>query len=160
MKFKFKGAILLLAAIIVTTQFCLVNDVAAIGSNYTLGDPQVKIEELGDEFVSGKNIEKLSSKTVRATDKFNWSVQPKTMSKATTAFSLEGGETVEINCTFSPKKAAMDFGLIAPDGMFYHAEGSNGNFEMTIQVKETGKYYFAVRNNSDITVDVMGFVYY
>lgn len=160
MNFKFRKAILVLAAVIVTTQFWLVNDAAAMGSSHTLGDTQVNIEELSCEVVNGENIETLNSKIGRATDKFNWSVQPGTMSKASTAFSLEGGETVEINCTFSPKKAEMDFGLIAPDGLFYHAEGNNGNFELTIRVEETGKYYFAVRNNSDETVEVMGFVYY
>lgn len=160
MKFKLKRAISVLAAVIVTTQFWLVNDAAAMCNSHALENSQVNIEELSYEVVREEIIETLNDKNGRATNKFDWSVQPGTMSKASTAFSLESGETVEINCTFSPKKAEMDFGLIAPDGLFYHAEGNNGNFELTIQVKETGKYYFAVRNNSDKTVEVMGFVYY
>ena len=74
-------------------------------------------------------------------------MQPGTTSKASTAFSLENGETVEINCTFSPQKADVDFGLIAPNGLFYHAAGNDGTFtaipikNANIQSHETMQRY-------------------
>ena len=160
MKFKFQRTAAVLASVIVMTPFWMTQDTAAMGRTTILEEAQTNIEELSCEAVSGEKIDVLQGHGWRATNKFNWSVQPSTTSKASTAFSLESGETVEINCTFSPKKADMDFGLIAPDGLFYHSEGKDGNFEMTIQVKTTGKYYFAAQNNSDETVEVIGFIYY
>ena len=54
----------------------------------------------------------------------------------------------------------MDFGLIAPDKKFYSFKGSEGSFKENIQVSMTGTYYLAIRNNSQYTVSVVGFVYY
>lgn len=157
---KFKKVASFLIAIIVIAQVCMFNNVAAAGNRNVSGDIEVNIGGLSDETVISENVETLNSGKGRATNKFNWNVQPGTTSKASTAFSLESGETVEINCTFSPQKADVDFGLIAPNGRFYYAAGNDGNFKLTIQVKETGKYHFAVRNNSNEVVEVMGFVYY
>ncbi len=95
-----------------------------------------------------------------ATASFDWDISSGKVKKGGTGFSLETNETVSINATFSPKNADIDFGLIAPDGNFYYLSGSNGNFNRTIRVNQGGYYYFAVRNNSDKTVKVMGFVYY
>lgn len=77
-----------------------------------------------------------------------------------TAFSLEMNETVTINCTFSPRDANIAIGLIAPDGNFYYTNTTGGSAQKTIQVNESGTYYFAIRNNSTHTVTVVGFVYY
>ena len=157
---KFKKAVSFLVAIIVIAQVCMFDNVADAENKNVSGDIEVNIGGLSDETVIKENVETLNSGEERATNKFNWNVQPDTTSKASTAFSLESGETVEINCTFSPQNADVDFGLIAPNGRFYYAAGDDGNFKMTIQVKETGEYYLAVRNNSNEIVEVMGFVYY
>lgn len=157
---KFKKIVSFLVAIIVIAQVCMFDNVAAAENKNVSGNIEVNIGGLSNETVIKENVETLNSGEERATNKFNWNVQPGTTSKASTAFSLESGETVEINCTFSPQKADVDFGLIAPNGRFYYAAGDDGNFKMTIQVKETGEYYLAVRNNSNEIVEVMGFVYY
>ena len=81
--------------------------------------------------------------------------------QASSNFYLETGETVEINVTYSPKSASMDFGLIAPDGLFHYVRTDVGNLDKTIRVNEWGCYTFAIRNNSFLdTVRVQGFVYY
>ena len=73
---------------------------------------------------------------------------------------MENGELVTINCTFSPRTADVDFGLITPDNTFIYVEGKNGNCNQTIRINETGKYYFAVYNNSGVKIEVLGYVYY
>ena len=160
MKDKFKGVISLLMMIAVITCLSGIGNATAVGNREILEGTSENISELGFSEVGTETIGSIYESSLKATDKFVWSVKPSTVSKAATAFSLENGETVTINCTFSPRDAAVDFGMIAPNGLFYHSEGENGNFRMTIQVNETGKYYLAVRNNSNEVVEVMGFVYY
>lgn len=80
--------------------------------------------------------------------------------QASSNFYLETGETVEINVTYSPKSASMDFGVIAPDGLFHYVNSKTGAIRKTIRVDEQGYYTFAIRNNSSDTVRVMGFVNY
>ena len=82
------------------------------------------------------------------------------MVKASSDFYLETGETVEINVSYSPKSASMDFGLIGPDGLFHYVSADDGNLDKTIQVNERGYYTFAMRNNSPHGVQVTGFVNY
>ena len=64
------------------------------------------------------------------------------------------------NCTYSPRTADVDFGLITPRGTFVFVEGEDGSCNQTIQVSQTGDYYFAVRNNSSNDVEVLGYAYY
>lgn len=80
--------------------------------------------------------------------------------QASSNFYLETGETVEINVTYSPKSASMDFGLIGPDRRFHYVSADDGNLDTTIQANERGYYTFAMRNNSPHDVQVNGFVNY
>ena len=73
-------------------------------------------------------------------------------------FALEANETVTINASYSPSSASMDFGLVTSDGYFYYINVDNGNINKTIRVEERGNYMLAVRNNSDDTVSVVGYV--
>ncbi len=78
-----------------------------------------------------------------------------------TSFSMEAGETVTINCVYSPSSANVDFGLIAPDGLFYYVPASGGNIKTTFKIPETGNYTLAIRNNSTVdSITVTGFVNY
>lgn len=79
---------------------------------------------------------------------------------ADNSLTLEAGETVNINCPFSPLRARLDFGLIAPDGTFYYKSATGGTINFTIEVPEDGDYTFAVRNRSSDDVWVLGFVTY
>ena len=98
--------------------------------------------------------------SARATNRFDWSISPGVTKQATTAFSLSANEKVTFNCTFTPTNASVDFGLISPNGTFYHISAGNGTIKDSVQVPENAKYYLAIRNNSKSTVQVMGFVSY
>lgn len=56
---------------------------------------------------------------MRATGHFDMEVPGNSTIKADKEFPLEIGETVAINAVYSPQTASVDFGLIAPDGLFY-----------------------------------------
>lgn len=98
--------------------------------------------------------------TQRATNRVNITAMPNKTATIGTSLSMEADETVTINCTYSPRTADVDFGLITPRGTFVFVEGEDCNCNQTIQVSQTGDYYFAVRNNSSNDVEVLGYVYY
>lgn len=98
--------------------------------------------------------------TQRATNRVNITAMPNKTATIGTSLSMEIDETVTINCTYSPRTADVDFGLITPRGTFVFVEGEDGSCNQTIQVSQTGDYYFAVRNNSSNDVEVLGYVYY
>ena len=94
----------------------------------------------------------------RASGRFSMEVYKHEVVSADTSFPLEVGETVTINAVYSPSSASVDFGLIAPDGLFYSIRAQKGSFNETIEVDQRGYYTLAIRNNSDETVSVSGFV--
>lgn len=87
-------------------------------------------------------------------------ISPKALSKSSKGFSLEVGDTVTFNCSYSPISSSVDFGVIAPDGYFYYKNVTSGSINDTIRVSQRGTYYLAVRNNSSSTVNITGFVNY
>ena len=96
----------------------------------------------------------------RATGEFRMEIAGNTLATANSTFPLEAGESVEINAVYSPKSASVDFGVVAPDGLFYPPRGANGAFHKSIKVDVRGNYTLAIRNNSSETVKVSGFVNY
>ena len=54
----------------------------------------------------------------------------------------------------------MDFGLVDSEGIFHYVNVTTGSIDKTIEVPENGNYVFAIRNNSESTVKVSGFVTY
>ena len=98
--------------------------------------------------------------TVFATGKFSMDVPGNTAVKAGSSFPLEVGEVVTIKATYSPFSASVDFGLIAPDGLFYGLNTTTGSFDKAIEVNQRGYYTLAVRNNSSSTISVSGYVNY
>lgn len=96
----------------------------------------------------------------RATNRVDLTVGAGKLLKAASPFSLEAGETVNVNFTYSPQYVSLEVGLVGQDGKFRYVRGANGALQKTIVVSETGKYYLGFRNNSTISVQVMGFVYY
>ena len=73
---------------------------------------------------------------------------------------MEAGETVTIKASYSPFDASVDFGLIDSDGVFHYLNTDEGNFNKTIEIKESGHYTLAVQNNSPNTISVSGYVSY
>jgi hypothetical protein len=121
----------------------------------------ISFKELSVETVSPMSISRGQSRSMtRATSRIEWDIPSDTVMKADTAYSLEADEIVTINCTYSPRTADLDFGFITPDNIFHFTSGSNGSIKVNIQIEDTGKYYFAVRNNMKKTVEVLGYVYY
>lgn len=96
----------------------------------------------------------------RASGKFSMDVPGNTAIKADSSFPLEVGERVTIKASYSPFSASVDFGLIAPDGLFYYVNTSSGSVDQTIEVIQRGYYTLTVRNNSSATISVSGFVNY
>ena len=121
-----------------------------------IGTKVMPFEELSVEVVDSMSIPSMT----RATSRIEWNISPDTVMKADTAYSLEADEIVTINCTYSSRTANLDFGFITQDDTFHFTSGSNGSIKTNIQIDKTGKYYFAVRNNENETVEVLGYVYY
>ena len=96
----------------------------------------------------------------RATGRFSLDVPANTAIEADASFPLEVGEAVTIKASYTPSSASVDFGLIAPDGLFYSVNVTNGNIDQTIVVNQRGNYTFAIRNNSFLDVIVVGFLNY
>ena len=96
----------------------------------------------------------------RATGSFRMTIPAKSKAAADSSFPMAAGETVTIKASYSPFPASVDFGLVAPSGKFYFFNITNGNIDKTVQVEESGKYIFQVRNNADTEVQVLGFVSY
>lgn len=78
----------------------------------------------------------------RASGRFSLEVYKNEVVAADTSFPLEVGETVIINAVYSPRSASVDFGLIAPDGLFDPVRAKNGQFDETIEVNQRGYYKF------------------
>lgn len=96
----------------------------------------------------------------RATISVSWSVKANLLKKADTTFPMEAGECVTINCSYTPRWADVDFGLIAPDNRFYYLPGEDGSINRTIRIDERGEYRFGVYNKSSNTVSISGFIEY
>lgn len=75
-------------------------------------------------------------------------------------FYLSSGETVSYDCTYTPKSASVDFGFIAPDGLFYSLNSTSGSIDKSIKVNQTGSYTLVIRNNENYAVTVSGTVRY
>ncbi len=97
---------------------------------------------------------------ILATGQFNMEVPGNTAVQANSSFPLEAGEIVTIRATYSPYTASVEFGLIAPDGLFYSVDGEDGSVNQAFEVDERGNYFLAVRNNSSVEISVSGYVNY
>lgn len=109
---------------------------------------------------AGEGVQRVETCTVYASGRFSMDVPGNTTVKANSSFPLEVGEVVTIKATYSPFSASVDFGLIAPDGLFYGLNTTTGSFDKAIKVSQRGNYYFVVRNNSAETISVSGYVNY
>lgn len=108
----------------------------------------------------GVGTSEYNTLVARASGRFNMDIPGNDFFTAETSLPLEAGETVTISAVYSPRFANIDFGLIAPDGLFYSVGAKNGGFDETIEVDQKGNYTLAIRNNSDCDVSISGFVTY
>ena len=125
-------------------------------------DFSVNIEDLASDTVDEGKITTFPlesiERAIMSIDDFG--IAPGTMAQADRNFYLEAGETVTINCSYTPFNASVDFGLIIPDGNFRHANRTNGSINKEIKIYSRGSYRLAIRNNSGRTVYVSGYVNY
>lgn len=96
----------------------------------------------------------------RATERYDITIAAKTIVQASSSFPLEVGEVVTIKASYSPFSASVDAGLIAPDGLFYPINFTDGIIDAAIEVNQHGRYYLAFRNNSSSTISLSGYVNY
>ena len=123
-------------------------------------DDILRMEDMKCEMINVSKVEVLEESSMRATGSLNSDIPANTLAVSDIKFSLEVGETVTINCSYSPAFANMDFGVIAPDGYFYFLSVKGGSINRSIAVSQRGGYLMAIRNNSSHTVSVAGFVNY
>lgn len=97
---------------------------------------------------------------IMATNRFNTTIPANKTILAGDTFSLTAGEVITIKATYTPFNASVEFGVIAPDGLFYGLSGSNGVFDEGIQVSQAGLYRLAIRNRSSVAINVSGYVNY
>lgn len=98
--------------------------------------------------------------SVRATGKFNLTVPANSLVQSGKNFPLEAGEVVTIRATYSPTSADVEFGVIAPDGLFYGLSAEKGAFDESFEVDQKGYYRLAVYNNSGDDISTSGFINY
>lgn len=120
----------------------------------------VRLEDMDRVLVDMTKMEMLDETMVRATGSINSDVPANKTAVSGKKFPLEVGETVTINCSYSPASASVDFGVIAPDGYFYFLNVKGGSINQSMVVSQRGDYSMAIRNNSSSVVKVVGFVNY
>ena len=118
------------------------------------------LEDMDRVLVDMTKMEMLDETMVRATGSINSDVPANKTAVSGKKFPLEVGETVTINCSYSPASASVDFGVIAPDGYFYFLNVKGGSINQSMVVSQRGDYSMAIRNNSSSVVKVVGFVNY
>ena len=140
------------------TMGCLSGTAGATGTHY---ERTVYQGELASETLDlFQSVDLGSSVSPRASGSLNITIAANDSAAASEGFPLEVGETVTINCSYTPASASMDFGLVAPNGTFYYYNITDGSINKTIQVSERGYYTLAIRNNSTYSVSVTGYVNY
>lgn len=124
------------------------------------GDHAIRMEDMNCELIDVTKLEVLDENTTRATKSINSDIPANKIAISDVKLPLEVGETVTINCSYSPAFASMDFGVIAPDGYFYFLSVKEGSINQSIAVSQRGDYSVAIRNNFSHSVTVVGFVTY
>lgn len=121
-------------------------------------DYAVPLEDMEHELINMSQVEAMEGNVMRVTGSLNSDIPGNTLAVSDVKFPLEIGETVTINCSYSPASASVDFGVIAPDGYFYFLNVKGGSINQSMVVSQRGSYSVAVRNKSSFTVTVVGFV--
>ena len=100
------------------------------------------------------------SKHYRATGNFSFDIPAGMTGRSSTTLPLDDGDTIVIQAAFTPPSASMDFGIVAPNGQFYHVNVTGGIADIAIDITRRGNYTFAIRNNSSSPVTVSGYINY
>ena len=134
--------------------FCM-----ALAALFIIGLAGAPVSATGAE-ITTPSITKGNFILPRATESFSINIPAKTQLSANTSFPMAAGETVTIKASYSPFSASVDFGLVAPNGVYYYFTITDGNIDKTIEVPDSGDYILRIRNNSGVEVKAVGFVNY
>lgn len=96
----------------------------------------------------------------RVTGRLNHSISANTITYIGQPISLDKGETITYNCTYTPKYSSMDFGYLDSDYAFHYLNCVNGEIYAAISFPKSGRYTLAIRNNENYAVTVSGTVRY
>lgn len=101
-----------------------------------------------------------SAVTPYASNSFTVNISVKTELSSDSSFSLSAGDKVTIQASYAPTSASVDFGLVGPNGTYYYFRATGGSINKTMEIPENGSYTLKIRNNSNTSVKVTGFVKY
>lgn len=99
---------------------------------------------------------KYENGTLRSGGSFSTNVPANTLKVAGSAISLQSGDWFTIDATYTPSIASVDFGFIAPDGLFYPVNTTSGSINTSIELTQSGNYIFAIRNHYSSGIYVHG----
>lgn len=153
---RFKKSLRLIITFVVAVGMLSVTATAETAHN----NCSMRLEDMNCELIDIEKMEELDETVVRVTGSINCDVPANKTAVSGRQFSLEVGETVTLNCSYSPAFASVDFGVIAPDGYFYFLNVKGGSINQSMVVSQRGNYSVAIRNNSSSAVRVAGFVTY
>lgn len=94
----------------------------------------------------------------RVSGSFSVTISAGKHKKVSSSFSLEAGETVTFNATYSPRSASVDFGVVDSNNVFFYITATNGSVDGGVTVTANGYYTPAIRNNSSSSISVSGTV--
>lgn len=94
----------------------------------------------------------------RVSGSMDFEIPAKAIARVGAPFYQSAGDTIKYDCTYTPKSASVDFGVIAPDGLFYSYNCTSGSINKSFMADQTGQYQLAVRNNESYAVTVTGTV--
>lgn len=96
----------------------------------------------------------------RVSGQLNYTFPANTTMQIGQPFSAAKDDIVKYDCTYTPKSASMNFGVIAPDGLFYSISCTSGSINQSIKMEQAGQYTLAIRNNESYAVTVTGTIQY
>lgn len=97
---------------------------------------------------------------LRISERLEQSIAANTLVTLDEWISLAKGDTVKYDCTYTPRSASLDFGVIDSSGVFHYINRTNGSINQAIEITKNGQYTLAIRNNASYAVTVTGTVKY
>lgn len=110
--------------------------------------------------VSAAEIPDASPVISRVSGRIEYSIPANHIAYLTEEVSLDKGETIIYDCTYTPRYSSVDFGYVDSNNVFHYLNCTNGIIDNTIELAQRGQYRLAIRNNASYIVTVSGTVKY
>ena len=117
---------------------------------------------LGCSFVPAAAADTSANNSVvlRVSGRLNHRLPANLITPITQSFTLEAGDIIKYDCTYTPKSASLDFGYIDSNNVFHYLNCTSGSIDQSFEVGQSGQYTQAIRNNASYAVTVTGTVKY